>query len=214
MERFRGKSNGGLHHLVSRIRADCLDDRIGVEVSFNQNEVRFYVSSKDMEKVSGLVNDVPEYELRLLQNECLEKRLYSGWSTVSPYIALFGASGEIKHLEVEKRCLTVDIFHSNMNRVNDKELLMFLERNTLGTICGVRKFSAMSQDSEEQEKWGRVTFLSHDTAKKATQLNLVEFCGGLLKIIPSRNTYCGAQNLFPVPDLRAKVVSLVGTVKA
>ncbi|KAL3527595.1 hypothetical protein ACH5RR_012251 [Cinchona calisaya] len=205
LKRFCGKNNGCLHHLVSHVRTECLDDRIGVEVNVNQNEVRLYAASKDMEKVFSLVNDVLEYEYRLLQNECLEMCLYSGGPSVSPSTALFGAGAEIKHLELEKRCLTVDIFHSHMNCLNDKELLMFLERNTSGTICAVHKFSGTGQDSEEPEKWGRVTFLSPDTAKRAAQLNQVEFCGGLLKVIPSRNTYAGDQKLFPFPVLKAKI---------
>ncbi|XP_027178653.1 ATP-dependent RNA helicase DEAH11, chloroplastic-like isoform X1 [Coffea eugenioides] len=204
LKRFCGKANSCLHRLVSCIRTECVDERIGVEVKVNENEVWLHASSKDMDKVSGFVNDALQYEGRLLQNECLEKRLYSGGPAVSPSVALFGAGGEIKHLELEKSCLTVDIFHSDMNCVNDKELLMFLEKSTSGTICAVHKFSAIGQESEEQEKWGRITFLSPDTAKRATQLNLVELCGGLLKVIPSRSTY-GSDKKLPFPDLRAKV---------
>lgn len=205
LKRFCGKSNGCLRHLVSHIRTECLDERIGVEVNVNQNEVWLYASSKDMEKVFGLVNDVLECEGRLLQNECSEMCLYSGGPAVSSSTALFGAGAEIKHLELEKRCLTVVIYHSNMNCLNDKELLMFLERNTLGTVCAVHKFSGTGQDSEEPDKWGRVTFLSPDTAKRATQYNQVDFCGGLLKVIPSRNTHSGDQKLCPTPVLKAKV---------
>ncbi|CDP01520.1 unnamed protein product [Coffea canephora] len=204
LKRFCGKANSCLHRLVSCIRTECVDERIGVEVKVNENEVWLHASSKDMDKVSGFVNDALQYEVRLLQNECLEKRLYSGGPAVSPSVALFGAGGEIKHLELEKSCLTIDIFHSDMNCVNDKELLMFLEKSTSGTICAVHKFSAVGQESEEQEKWGRITFLSPDTAKRATQLNLVELCGGLLKVIPSRSTH-GSDKKLPFPDLRAKV---------
>ena len=43
----------------------------------------------------------------------------------SPPVALFGSSAEIKHLELEKRSLSVDVCHPNVNEIDDKELLMF-----------------------------------------------------------------------------------------
>ncbi|KAI3451192.1 hypothetical protein Pfo_007857 [Paulownia fortunei] len=205
LKRFCGKSNSNVRLLVSSIRASCADERIGVEVNVDQNEVLLYASSRDMEKVCGLVNEGLEYEKKLLQNECLEKCLYNGGPTALPSIALFGAGAEIKHLELEKRYLTVDIFHSNNNALDDKELLVFLERFALGHICAISKFLGSGLDNEEKDKWGRVTFLTPDAAKKAVDLNQFEFCGGVLKVVPSRNICGGDHRMMSFPSLRAKI---------
>lgn len=203
LKRFCGRYNSSLHSLVSRIRATCLDERIGVEVNVDQNEVLLHASSAEMKKVCFIVNDALEYERKLLCNECLEKCLYSGGTTSPPSIALFGAGAEIKHLELEKKCLTVDVFHSRVNCVNDKELLMFLERVTSGTICAVQKFLVTGEDSE-REDWGRVTFLTPDAARRATELTKHDIFDGLLKVAVSRNIG-GDQKMFPYSTLRAKV---------
>ncbi|KAJ7969446.1 ATP-dependent RNA helicase [Quillaja saponaria] len=162
LKRFCGKSNSNLLGLVSRVRAACNDDRIGIEVNVDQNEVRLYAMSGDMEKVLTFVNDILDYERKWLRNECMEKCLYHG--SGSPTVALFGAGAEIKHLELEKRCLTVDVYHSNINMVDDKDLLAFIEKHALGSICAIHKFTAIGLDAEEKEKWGRITFLSPDAA--------------------------------------------------
>ncbi|CAI9091423.1 OLC1v1026456C1 [Oldenlandia corymbosa var. corymbosa] len=184
---------------------EYLDERIGVEVYVDKNEVRLYAAPEDMEKVCGTANDALEYELRLLQNECSERCLFSGGSKVSSSVALFGAGAEIKHLELEKKCLTVDVFHSKVNCVNDKELLMFMERETGGAICCFHKFSSIGQESKVPEECIRITFLSPDAARRATELNQAEFCGGLLTVIPSRNSYVGDHKLLPFSALKAKV---------
>ncbi|KAG8383569.1 hypothetical protein BUALT_Bualt04G0027200 [Buddleja alternifolia] len=204
LKRFCGKCNTNVRRLVSCTRESCDDERIGVEVNVDQNEITLYAPERDMDKVCGLVNDRLGYEKRLLQNECLEKCLYSGGPTVLPSIALFGGGAEIKHLELEKRYLTVDIFHSNIDGLDDKELLTFLESFTLGQICAISKFSCIVLDNEEKDKWGRVTFLTPDAAKKAVDLNQFEIFGGLLKVVPSRNMYSG-DNKMSFPALRAKI---------
>ncbi|CAI9109555.1 OLC1v1009395C2 [Oldenlandia corymbosa var. corymbosa] len=205
LKRFCGKGNGNLNYLVSQLRKEYLDERIGVEVQVDKNEVHLYAAPKDMEKVCGIVNDALEYELRLLQNECSERCLFSGGPKVSSSVALFGAGAEIKHLELEKKCLTVDVFHSKMNCVNDKELLMFMERETGGAICGFHKFSCIGQESKVPEDCIRITFLSPDAARRATELNQAEFCGGLLTVIPSRNSYASDHKMLPFSVLKAKV---------
>ncbi|KAK4373612.1 hypothetical protein RND71_008996 [Anisodus tanguticus] len=154
LKRFCGKSNSSVNNLVSRIRTKYMDERIGIQVNFDKNEVLLYASSSDMESVSGQVTDALEYESKLLQNECLEKCLFSGGSAASALVALFGAGAIVKHLELKKRFLAVDIFHSNTKAVDDKELLVFLERNTSGDICAVQKSSGMGHDNEEN-RWGR-----------------------------------------------------------
>ncbi|XP_060183939.1 ATP-dependent RNA helicase DEAH11, chloroplastic-like [Lycium barbarum] len=203
LKRFCGKSNSCVNNLVSRIRTKCMDERIGIQVNVDKNEVLLYASSSDMESVSGQVTDALEHEGKLLQNECLEKCLFSGGSAASASVALFGAGAIVKHLELKKRFLAVDIFHSNTKAVDDKELLMFLERNTSGDICAVQKSSGMGHDHEEN-RWGRVTYLSPDAAKQATLLNQVECSGGFLKVVPSRSVFSNDQKQFS-SVLRARV---------
>ncbi|OIT26295.1 atp-dependent rna helicase deah12, chloroplastic [Nicotiana attenuata] len=203
LKRFCGKSNSSVNNLVSRIRTKHLDERIGIQVNVDKNEVMLYALSSDMDRVLGEVNDALEYESKLLQNECLEKCLFNGGSAASASVALFGAGAIVKHLELKKRFLAVDIFHSNTKAVDDKELLMFLERNTSGDICALLKSSGNCHDNEEN-RWGRVTFLSPDAAKQATLLDQVECSGGFLKVVPSRSVFCNDQKQF-TSVLRAKV---------
>ncbi|XP_057972503.1 ATP-dependent RNA helicase DEAH12, chloroplastic-like [Malania oleifera] len=204
LKKFCGKFNNSLHQLVSRIRTACMDERIGIEVKINQNEILLYASSHDMEKAFFLVNDALEYERKWLQNECTEKCLYHGGPGISPSVALFGAGAQIKHLELEKRCLTVDVSYSNVNSIDDKELLIFFEKYTYGSICAIHKFTGSGQDSEDKEKSSKITFLSPDAARKAAELNGFEFKGTILTVIPSR-MYGGDHKMFSFPAVKAKV---------
>lgn len=202
LKKFCGKANRNLHSLVSHIRSVCMDERIGVDINFDQNDVMLFCPSKDMEKVRDLVNDVLERERKWLRNECLEKCLYRGTGASVP-IALFGAGAEIKHFEHEKRCLTVDISHSNVNDIDDKELLMFLEKYTSGSVCAFHRYYN-TQESDDKERWGKVTFSTPDAASKATELNNVEFAGSLLKVVPSR-VNLGSDHKFSFAGVKAKV---------
>ncbi|KAJ0097033.1 hypothetical protein Patl1_28261 [Pistacia atlantica] len=205
LKKFCGKSNSSVHSLVSCVRTAYMDKRIGIEVNVDQNQILVFASSQYMDKVVGHVNNVLEYEKRWLHNECVEKCLYHG-AGVSPSMALFGAGAEIKHLELEKRFLTVDVFHSNANILDDKELLMFLEKNSSGSICAVHKFAGTGQESDDNEKWGRVMFLTPDAARKAAELNEVEFGGSLLKVLPSRTTF-GVDKTYSFPAVRASFLA-------
>lgn len=200
LKRFCGKFSSNLLSLVSRLRTDCVDERIGIEVNVNLNEIRLFSTSQCMEKVFNFVNLVLEYEQKLLLNECMEKCLYHG-PGASPSIALFGAGAEIKHLELEKRYLTVDVYHSNVDAISDKELIMFLEKFASGSICAIHKFTGIGQDSDDKGKWGRITFLTPDAAKKAAELNEVEFNGSLVKVVPSQTSFGGDS----FPAVKAKV---------
>ncbi|KAK4840491.1 hypothetical protein QYF36_010129 [Acer negundo] len=204
LKKFCGKFNNRVLSLVSHIRTSCMDERIGVEVNVDQNEIFLFATSKDMEKVVDLVNDALEYEKKWLHNECAEKCLYHG-ASVSPCVALFGAGAEIKHLELEKRFLTVDVFYSNASFVDDKELLIFLEKNASGSICAVHKFPGIVQQNDDKEKWGSVTFLTPDAAEKAIELKEVEFRGSLLKVLPSRTTFTSDHKMYSFPAVKAKV---------
>lgn len=203
LKKFCGKANRNLQSLVSRIRSVCMDERIGVEINFDQNDIILFAPSKDMEKVRDLVNDVLECERKWLHNECLEKYLYHGTGASVP-VALFGAGAEIKHFELEKRCLTVNIFHSNVNAIDDKELLMFLEKHTSGSVCGVHRYNNC-QESDDKERWGKVTFLTPDATSKAIELNDVGFAGSSLKVVPSRMSLGSDHKLFSFPGVKAKV---------
>lgn len=203
LKRFCGKGNCNLLGLVSRIRTACKDERIFIEVNVDLNEIQLYASPRDMELAIAMVNEVLEYERKWLRAECLEKWLYRGSGVSSP-VALFGSGAEIKHLEVENRCLSVDVCHPNISSINDKELLMFLEKNSSSCICAVHKFTSVAQDVEDREKWGRISFLSPDAAKKAADLDGVEFHGLSLKIVHSQAA-SGGDRAFSFPAVKAKL---------
>lgn len=200
LKRLCGKANSNLLGLVSRIRKACKDERILIEVLVDQKKIQLYATSNDMDTALRLLNDVLEYERKWLRTECMDKCLYSR-SGFSPPVALFGSGAEIKHLELEKRSLSVDVRHPNMNAIDDKELLMFVEKNVSGSICAVHKFSGSMKD-EDREKWGRITFLSPDAARRAAELDGQEFCGSLLKIAPSQ---FGGDKTFSFPAVKAKI---------
>ena len=205
LKRFCGKSNNNLLCLVSRIREQCMDDRINIKVNVGQNEITMFASSVDMERVKEMVNDSLEFERRWVQNECIEKCLYQGSGT--PSVALLGAGAEIKHLELQRRCLSVDLYCPNvssMSAMEEKELLMFIEKISSGTICASHKFTPLSQENNEMEKWGRITFLSPGAAQQAAELKEVEYKGSLLKIIPSQPTF-EDHKMSSFPAVKAKV---------
>lgn len=203
LKRFCGKGNSNLFALVSRVRKACMDERIFIEVNVNQNDIQLYATSHDMNTACTLVNDVLEYEKKRLRTECMEKCLYHGSGFSSP-VALFGSGAGIKHLELEKHSLSVDVCHPNINAIDDKELLMFFEKNTSGCICAVHKFTGMMKDVGDREKWGRITFLSPDAAKRAAELDGEEFCGSSLKIVPSKSAM-GGDKTFSFPAVKAKI---------
>ncbi|KAI9116976.1 hypothetical protein K1719_011975 [Acacia pycnantha] len=203
LKKFCGKGNCNLFGLVSRIRKACGDEHIFIEVNVDQNEIQLYASSGDMELAIAMVNEALEYEKKWLHTECLEKCLYHGSGVSSP-VALFGSGAEIKHLEVENQCLSVDVCHPNISASSDKELLMFLEKNSAGCICAVHKFTNVGQDVEDKEKWGRISFLSPAAAKRATELDGEEFYGSSLKIVHSQAT-SGGDKTFSFPAVKAKL---------
>lgn len=205
LKRFCGKGNSNLLCLLSQIRETCTDERIGIRVNVNQNEITLSATLEDMERVLEFVNNALEFERRGLHNECLEKCLLHGSGL--PSVALFGAGAEIKHLELQKRCLSVDLYCSNsisMNHMEEKELLLFIEKASSSSICAFNKFTPSGQGSDDKEKLGRITFLSPNAVQKAAELNHEEYNGSMLKVIPSQPTY-GDHRMFPFPAVRAKV---------
>ncbi|KAJ6420760.1 hypothetical protein OIU84_028175 [Salix udensis] len=191
LKRFCGKSNGSLIALVSHMRAIYMDERIGIEINVGDNEIQLFASSKDIEKIYECVNNALKYETKWLRNECLEKCLYREVRAgASPPVALVGAGAEIKHLELGNRCLTVDVYLSNVNMADDKEVLTFFEKSVSG-VCGYNKFMGIGQDGDNAERWGRVSFLTPEAARKALDFNGSELCGCVLKLSPSRSSVGG-----------------------
>ncbi|KAK9749633.1 hypothetical protein RND81_02G139900 [Saponaria officinalis] len=203
LKKFCGKSNSSLLCHLSKIRGVCGDDRIRIEVDVDNNAVQLFSSACDVEKVLKHVEGALDCERRWLFSECMERCLYHGSPGVLPPVALFGAGAEIKHLELDKRCLTVDIFHPNVRAVDDKELMMFIESQASG-ICSVHKSGSHVLEIEDPEKWGSITFLNPDAAIKAADLNNVEFEGYKLRVNLSRATY-GINRAFSFPVVRAKL---------
>ncbi|XP_047977087.1 ATP-dependent RNA helicase DEAH11, chloroplastic-like [Salvia hispanica] len=203
LKRFCGKFNSNVRFLESKIRESCADERIGVVVDVDRNEVLVYASSQHIEKVMSLVVEALEYEMKLLQNECIEEFMYGPKALNS--VALFGAGAEIKHLELEKRCLSVDIYHSNVSALDRKELLLYLESFTSGLVCSVSRFLVSGQENEDKDKWGRVTFLTPDAAEKATALNEVGFSGGLLRVVPSIKNHDSDLRMMSSNRIKAKI---------
>ncbi|KAL6225136.1 hypothetical protein ACLB2K_003988 [Fragaria x ananassa] len=203
LKRFCGKGNGYLHHLVSRVRTFCSDELISIKVDYYQNEIMVFATSHNMDTVINFVSDALECEKRWLRNECLEKCLYHGSGGLPP-VALFGAGAEIKHLELQKRFLTVDVFHSKLDGMDDKELLCELEESASGSICGHHKLLSTGQESVDKGKGARLTFLTPDEAQKAVELNESEFKGSILKVVPSQ--VGGDHKVFPLLAVRATVL--------
>ncbi|KAE8700079.1 Helicase domain-containing protein [Hibiscus syriacus] len=178
--------------------------QVGVEVNVDQNVILLFASSVDMQKVLDFVTEVVECEKKWLLNECMEKPLFHG-RKASPSMALFGAGAEIKHLEVDKRYLSVDVFHSNVNTFYDMELLMLFEDYSNGSVCSVNKSQASGKETDEKEKWGKITFLTPDAARKAAELDGLKFAGSSLKVLPSQTSIGGDHKMFSFPAVKAKV---------
>jgi len=210
LKRFCGKGNLLGH--VSRIRKACMDERIFVDMNFDENYIQLYACSHDMNTASKLVNDVLQYEKKRLHTECMEKCLYHGFGSSSP-VAMFGSGAEIKHLELEKLPLSVDVFHPNVNAIDEMELHMFFEKNTSGCICDMQKFTGMVKDVEDKAKWGKITFMTSNAAKRAAELDGEEFCGSPLKIVHSQSAM-GGDTTFSFPAVEARISWLRRPIKA
>ncbi|KAL6657579.1 hypothetical protein ACP70R_005359 [Stipagrostis hirtigluma subsp. patula] len=195
LRRFSGKSAQNQQKIISRLREDCGDDRITVEVDFRNNEILLFAKEHDMEKVFCIVTDALELEAKLLRNECLDRSISPG-RPGSSSLALFGSGAEVKHLELGKRELTVEVMHQNARDIDDRELICLVD--TL--VSGIVNFHKFSSD---ETKWGKFTFLKPENAADAvSKLNGLEFHGSSLKVVPVRSY---ENRGLPFPAVRAKV---------
>ncbi|KAJ4963552.1 hypothetical protein NE237_023491 [Protea cynaroides] len=205
LKRFCGKYNNNLLRIVSHIQTACLGRWISIEVDVDKGEIQLFATAEDMGKVTSFVNDALHYEMKWLRDECVEKCLYRGGPGISPSVALFGAGAEIKHLELEKRFLSVDVFHPDAGALDDKELLITFD-NCASGICGFQKIACIRQDGENSEKWGRITFLNPQAAEKVVaELDGFEFNGKFLKVSPFWVSFGGDPKMVSFPAVKAKV---------
>ncbi|XP_020575693.1 ATP-dependent RNA helicase DEAH11, chloroplastic-like [Phalaenopsis equestris] len=202
LRRLCGKSNHGIESIMSYIQKECMDRNFYIRADFDRREIHLFASSKNLEKVSSMFNDVLECERRLLREECIEKCLFIAVAGSFPSFALFGSGGEIKHLELDNRCLTVEIFYPRVHELNNKELILLINQNISG-IANIYVFGGNGQEGPDTCKWGKVTFLKPEDAQKAiTKLNRLEFHGNLLKVVPA--VVAERRNL-PFSAVRTKV---------
>ncbi|XP_031496865.1 ATP-dependent RNA helicase DEAH11, chloroplastic-like isoform X1 [Nymphaea colorata] len=205
LRRLCGKSNSNLQCLISQIQKSCEDDRISVDVDFDRREVQVFASVKSLDKAFNMVNCSIECETKWSKNECIEKYLFHGVHGTSPPFALFGSGAEVKHLELEKRFLTVEVSHPKVKCLNDKELLMLFD-NCTSSIANFYKYPPASQEGDKYEKWGKVTFLSPEAAEMAViKLNEVELDGFSLKVFPFRPAFGVDPKVFSFPAVKAKI---------
>lgn len=198
LRRFCGKKNINLDQLEKRFQEKFSDEQIRILMDIDLNQVSLAAPSEAIEEVFAAVNDLLECQKKWMQNECQLMCLYKGPASSVP-MALFGAGAEIKHLELQRRDLSVNVCHQNAHAIDDKELLTFIERTACGSICCVKKF--LGQDNDDKEKWGRITFMTPDAANRALESDQIEFCGGRLKFLPSQTS----SGNFTFPSIRAKV---------
>ncbi|PKU79911.1 ATP-dependent RNA helicase DEAH11, chloroplastic [Dendrobium catenatum] len=202
LRRLCGKSNHNIESIMSYIQKECMDEHIHIRADFDRREIQLFAAARNLEKVSSMATDILECEKRLLKDECIEKCLFIAVPGSFPSFALFGSGAEIRHLELDNRCLTVEIFHPCARDVNDMELILLIDKN----ISGIANFSIVGgngQDGPDSCKWGKVTFLKPEDAQKAiTKLNGLEFHGNFLKVVPAM--VAERRNL-PFPSVRTKV---------
>lgn len=204
LRRLCGKQNHNLKCITSHVRKVCMDDRIVVDADFDKGEVLFFASGKDVEAVHCMVNDALVREKKWLRDECMEKCLYQGRSGHSPSTALFGSGAEIKHLELDQRYLSVEIFHPNPHTIDDKELLVMVDEH-VPEIANFYKYSVSGgQEGANPNRWGKITFLRPEAAAAAvTKLSELELNGSLLKVLPVKAVDHRRSTSFPA--VRARV---------
>ena len=59
--------------------------------------------------------------------EGIEKSLFYASQGMQSLVALFGAGVEIKHLVLDGKCLSIEVFHPDAQTLDDRELLLIFE---------------------------------------------------------------------------------------
>lgn len=204
LKRLCGKGNRNLHSLVARIHEVCKDTRADVIVEFDKGAIQIFASAKDITTAQSVIVDALDREKKWLKDECTEKPLFGGTRNFSPSVALFGAGGEIKHLELEKRYLTVELSHPSSIALDDKELLVMID-NIVPGLVNFYKYGDAGPEVQSQDKWGKVTFLRPELAQEAVvKLNGAEFCGSPLMVSPVRS-FGGDHKVFPSNAVRVRI---------
>ncbi|KAL4180995.1 hypothetical protein AMTRI_Chr12g268910 [Amborella trichopoda] len=205
LKRFCGKYNHSLLGLVSRLRETFSDEHVNINVDFDTREIHIFAPEVQIEKAYEIVNEALGYETKWIKDECLEKCLHYGAQGSFPSSALFGSGAEIKHLELEKRFLTVEISHENTQTLDDKELLLMFDKCASG-IGSFHKYSGVGRERVNLEKWGTITLLSPEAAEKVVvNLNDTKIEGSLLKVTPLRTALGSDPKVHSFPAVRAKV---------
>ncbi|KAG9456429.1 hypothetical protein H6P81_000937 [Aristolochia fimbriata] len=205
LKRFCGKLNNKLHRLVNNIRTACEDSKICIDVHFSKGAVEFFASPRDTKEVSAFVNMALQYEAKWLNDECIEKSVFRAAPGYTPSVALFGSGAEIKHLEVERRYLSVEIYHPPAHFIDDKELLVMFDKNDCH-VANFYRYGCIGQKNDDLERWGKITFLSPESAEKAVKdFDGVEFCGSPMKVVPLKSTFVSDEGAFPCHAVKVRV---------
>ncbi|KAJ3673417.1 hypothetical protein LUZ60_006791 [Juncus effusus] len=187
LKRFCGRLCQNLHRFISQVRNKYGDERINIEADFETGEIQIFALQKDLNEIFSCLKHALNREEKWLKEECWEKALYPVRPGQPGQTALLGSGGLIKHLELEKRYLTIEIFHPNAESLTEKELVSFIDEQVYGGIVNVHKFvgTACQAGGNASDRWGRVTFLTPDKAEEAAEvLTGLTFEGADLIAVP------------------------------
>ncbi|KAL5992575.1 hypothetical protein ACLOJK_013494 [Asimina triloba] len=129
--------------------------------------------------------------------------LISRGPAISPPVVLFGAGAAIRHLEPDKRYLTVEVYCEYANMLNEELLIMF-SKTASGIAC-VNRSAKNGQEVKELNLWGKITFLNPEFARAAMELNGAELDDCFLEVVPSMATFHTDEKSLPFPAVRARV---------
>ena len=120
-----------------------------------------------MHQEYGMLKDLLDSERRWIYNEGIENTLFYASPRNQYPMAIFGVGAEIKHLVLDGKCLSIEVFHSDAQNIDDRELLLMFE-NCVGSIAGFHKYSVEVQ-GEATKICGTITFLSLEAAQRALE---------------------------------------------
>ncbi|KAI5403387.1 hypothetical protein KIW84_050818 [Lathyrus oleraceus] len=124
-----------------------------------------------------------------IRKACLDERIFVEVKVDENLIQLYAASHDMNIATM----LVSDVLEYGKKRLR-----------TECSIYAVYKFQGMGKDPPDREKWGKITFLCPDAAKRAVELDGDEFCGSNLKILPSQSAM-GGDKTFLFPKVKARI---------